>query len=179
VDDENGSPAMVGRVAWSPRVGIEIGFSAHHGAWNVFEEDGVRLDRRRDLTIGVADAELTVAGFRLSGEAAVARVDIPQGLRGVYAEAQRGFFVDLARDFGRGWIVTLPEGLFTAKVRVDWLDFDRDVTGDDVAQVGAGVNFRPTSDSVIKIDLVRGRSHDRFNNRSDHARLLASFATYF
>jgi hypothetical protein len=122
---------------------------------------------------------VTVAGFRVSGEAATGRVDIPDGLRGIYAESQGGFFVDLARDFGRGWITTLPEGLFTAKVRVDWLDFDRDVTGDDVAQVSAGVNFRPTSDSVIKLDLVRGRSHDRFNNRSEHARLLASFATYF
>ena len=179
VDDENGSPAVVGRVAWSPRVGIEVGVSAHHGAWNVFEEDGVVVDRRRDLTIGVLDAEVIVAGFRLSGEAARARVDIPEGLRGIYAEAQGGLFVDLARDFGRGWIATLPEGLFTAKVRVDWLDFDRDVTGDDVAQLSAGVNFRPTSDSVIKFDLVRGWSHDRFNNRSEHARLLASFATYF
>lgn len=179
VEDENGSPAVVGRVAWSPRVGAEIGVSTHHGAWNVFESEGVPLDRRRDLTIGVLDAEVTVAGFRVSGEAATARVDIPQGLRGIYAGSQRGLFADLTRDFGRGWIATLPEGFFTAKLRFDRIDLDSDVIGDDVTQVGAGVNFRPTSDSVIKLDLVRGRSRDRFNNPSDHARLLASFATYF
>lgn len=179
VEDENGSPAVVGRVAWSPRVGAEIGLSAHHGAWNVFESEGVVLDRRRDLTIGVVDAEVTVAGFRLSGEAATARVEIPQGLRGIYAGSQRGVFADLTRDFGRGWVRTLPGSFFTAKLRADRIDLDRDVIGDDVTQVGVGVNFRPTSDSVIKLDLVRGRSRDRFNNPSDHARLLASFATYF
>lgn len=179
VEDENGSPAVVGRVAWSPRVGLEIGVSGHHGAWNVFTEDGVRLDRRRNLSIAVIDAEVTVAGFRLSGEAATARIDIPEGLRGIYADAQRGVFADLTRDFGRGLIRTLPASFFTAKARVDYVDFDRDVTGDDVVQIGVGLNFRPTSDSVIKLDVVRGQSHDRFNNRGDHARLLASFATYF
>ncbi|HSA55324.1 MAG TPA: hypothetical protein VLE53_06445 [Gemmatimonadaceae bacterium] len=179
VEDENGSPAVVGRVAWSPRVGVEVGVSAHHGAWNVFESEGVRLDRRRDLTIGVVDAEVGVAGFRLSGEAATARVEIPQGLEGIYAGSQRGFFADLTRDFGRGWVATLPEAFFTAKLRFDRIDLDTGVIGDDVTQVSVGVNFRPTSDSVIKLDLVRGRSHDRFNNASDHARLLASFATYF
>lgn len=179
VEDENGSPAVVGRVAWSPSVGLEMGLSAHHGAWNVFSDEGVRIDRRRDLTIAVADAEVTVAGVRFTAEAATARVEIPDGLRGIYADAQHGLFVDAARDFGRGWLGTLPNSFFTVKLRLDYVDFDRDIAGDDVAQIGAGLNFRPTSDSVIKLDLVRGRSHDRFNNPAEHARLLASFATYF
>lgn len=179
VEDENGSPAMVGRVAWSPFVGLEFGVSAHHGAWNVFTDDGVRVDRRRNLTITVADAEATVAGIRLTAEAAAARIDVPEGLRGIYADRQRGFFVDAARDFGRGWLSTLPDGFLTAKLRLDYVDFDRGIIGDDVAQIGVGLNFRPTSDSVIKFDIVRGRAHDRFNNRAEHARLLASFATYF
>jgi hypothetical protein len=179
VEDENGSPAVVGRVAWSPRVGVELGASAHHGAWNVFEREGVRVDRRRDLTIGVLDAEVTIAGMRATGELAAARIDVPDALRGFYATSQRGFFLELARDVGRGWIRTVPGSLFTVKARVDHVDFDRHVIGDDVAQMTMGVNFRPTLDSVIKLDVARGRSRDRFNNPSDHFRLLASFATYF
>lgn len=46
VEDNNGSPAAVGRVAWSPGVGHELGASAHHGAYNVFTIDGLRVDRR-------------------------------------------------------------------------------------------------------------------------------------
>ena len=178
-DDQNASPAFVGRVAWSPATGYEIGLSTHHGAWNVFTLDGEQVDDRRDLTLGVVDGELTVAGVRLTGEAALARADIPPGLRGTYASRQAGFFVDLARDLGAGWIRTAPGSVFTLKARVDAIDFDTEAVGQHVRQASAGINFRPTSESVIKTELVRGWSYDQFNNRSDFVRLLASFATYF
>ena len=178
-DDQNASPAFVGRVAWSPATGYEIGLSTHHGAWNVFTLDGEQVDDRRDLTLGVVDGELTVAGVRLTGEAALARADIPPGLRGTYASRLAGFFVDLARDLGAGWIRTAPGSGFTLKARVDAIDFDTEAVGQHVRQASAGINFRPTSESVIKTELVRGWSYDQFNNRSDFVRLLASFATYF
>lgn len=178
-EDQNASPAVVGRLAWSPRTGVELGTSAHHGAWNVYRQDGEPVDDRRDLTLGVLDAEVAVAGVRVSGEAAWARVDLPAGLQGIYASRQSGVYVDLARDFGAGWIATAPRSVFTAKLRLDRVDFDTEAVGQHVEQVSAGLNFRPTSESVIKLDLVRGREFDRFNNRADFVRLLASFATYF
>jgi hypothetical protein len=178
-EDQNGSPAVVGRLAWSPAVGYEVGLSGHHGAWNRFSIDGTQVDERRDLTLGVVDAEVTLAGVRISGEGALARADIPPGLRGTYASRQAGWYVDIARDVGGGWIRTAPGSTFTLKARVDVIDLDADAVGQHVRQAGGGINFRPTSESVIKLELVRGWSYDRFNNRSDFARLLASFATYF
>lgn len=178
-EDQNSSPAFVGRLAWSPAVGYELGVSTHHGAWNVFTVDGNAVDDRRNLTLGVVDGEITLAGFRVSGEAAVARADIPPGLRGTYASRQAGWYVDLARDIGTGWIRTAPGSTFTLKARFDAIDLDTDAVGHHVRQAGAGINFRPTSESVIKMELVRGWGYDPFNNRSDFARLLASFATYF
>jgi hypothetical protein len=62
---------------------------------------------------------------------------------------------------------------------VDYADFDVEREGSDRAQFSVGVNFRPTRDTAIKLDYVRGRSRDEFNNRSEHAFLLASLATYF
>lgn len=178
-EDQNSSPALVGRLAWSPMVGAELGVSAHHGAWNVFSLDGTAVDERRDLTLGVVDGELTLLGVRVSGEAALARADIPPGLQGLYASRQAGFFLDVARDFGAGWVRTAPGSSFTLKARVDAIDLDTEAVGHHTRQVGAGINFRPTSESVVKMELVRGWSFDQFNNRSDFARLLASFATYF
>jgi hypothetical protein len=178
-EDQNSSPAFVGRLAWSPAVGYEVGVSGHHGAWNQFSIDGTEVDERRDLTLGVFDAEVTVAGFRFSGEGALARADIPPGLRGTYATRQAGWYLDVARDIGAGLIRTAPGSTFTLKARVDVIDLDADAVGQHVRQAGAGINFRPTSESVIKFELVRGWEYDRFNNRSDFARLLASFATYF
>ena len=178
-EDQNSSPAIVSRIAWSPAVGYELGVSGHHGAWNQFAIDGTQVDERRNLTIGVIDAEFTIAGVRISGEGALARADIPPGLRGTYASRQAGWYVDVVRDIGGGWIRTAPGSTFTLKARLDAIDLDSEAVGHHVRQAGAGINFRPTSESVIKLELVRGWGYDQFNNRRDFARLLASFATYF
>jgi len=179
VEDQNSSPAFVGRLAWSPSVGMELGVSGHHGAWNVFRTEGTVVDERRNLSLGVVDGEVTIAGFRLSGEAALARADIPPGLAGIYASRQAGWYLDLVRNFGAGWVPTAPGSVFALKVRFDAIDLDSDAVGQHVRQASAGVNFRPTSESVIKFELVRGWRFDPFNNRSDFARVLGSFATYF
>lgn len=179
VEDNNGSPALVGRVALSPAVGHEIGASVHHGAWNAFTIEGTPVDERRDLTIAVLDAETVIAGIVVGGELALASIDIPAGLAGIYASRQRGLYLDAAWSFGHGWVRAMPRSHFTAKLRYDRVDFDADRPGQSVRQVTAGINFRPTSDTVLKFDLVRGRSHDEFENPADHVRLLFSMATYF
>ena len=179
LEDNNGSPAFVGRLAVSPLPSTELGISAHHGAYNVFTSEGTQVDERRELSILALDAEARVVGVQLSGEAAVTSIDIPTGLEGVYADRQHGFYAEAVRPFGRGWMRTMPSSSFAAKVRVDYVDFDVDRVGQTTGQVSLGLNFRPTQDSVLKLDYVRGRERDEFNNRSDHAFLLFSLATYF
>ncbi|MGQ0562157.1 MAG: hypothetical protein ACT443_09820 [Gemmatimonadota bacterium] len=178
-EDNNGVPAFVGRIAWSPLAGYELGVSGHHGAYNVFNEEGTPIDEQRDLSIAVLDLEASALGVQLNGEAALARVDVPAGLHGIYAERQHGFYVEGIREFGRGWIRTMPASTFAAKARYDYVDFDTELAGSSTAQVTIGLNFRPTRDSALKLDYVRGRGRDEFNNRAEHAFLLASIATYF
>ena len=179
VEDNNGSPAVVGRMAWSPSVRHEFGLSAHHGAYNVFNVDGLNVDKRRNVTIAVLDAETSVLGVQLRGEAARALIDVPPGLVGIYASEQRGFYLEGVREVLRGAIRTLPGSAFAIKARFDYVDFDRSLVGTSIAQISAGVNFRPTEESVVKLDFVRGRGRDTFNNAAEHAFLLASIATYF
>jgi hypothetical protein len=178
-EDNNGSPAVVGRLAWSPGVDHEIGVSAHHGAYNVFNVEGTRVDERRDLTIAVIDFETRLFGTVLSGEAARANIDIPPGLRGVYAAKQRGWYVEAVREVAHGLVRTMPASAFALKARWDYVKFDAEIPGESAGQVTVGVNFRPTRDSAIKFDYVRGRGRDRFNNLAQHAFILGSIATYF
>ncbi|MEX2177672.1 MAG: hypothetical protein WD801_03110 [Gemmatimonadaceae bacterium] len=178
-EDNNGSPAFVGRLAFSPAVDHEIGVSAHHGAWNVFNLEGTAVDERRDLTIAVLDAETRVFGTTISGEGAVARIDVPPGLVGIYASEQYGWYVEAVREFGSGLIRTMPSSAFAIKARWDYVKFDGGMDGESAGQFTAGLNFRPTRDSALKFDFVRGRGRDRFNNLAQHAFVLASLATYF
>ena len=178
-EDNNGSPAVVGRVAWSPGSDHEIGVSAHHGAYNVFNLEGARVDERRDLTISVIDAETRFLGTTFSGEAALARIDVPPGLVGIYAGRQHGWYVEAVRELGQGLVRTMRESSFALKARWDYVKFDADIAGESAGQITVGANFRPTRESALKLDYVRGRGRDRFNNRADHAFVLASLATYF
>lgn len=179
MEDNNGSPAFVGRLAWSPSVDHEIGLSAHHGAYNVFNLEGTQIDERRDLTIRVVDVETRILGTVISGEAALANIDVPPGLVGIYASRQRGWYLEAVREMGRGLVRTMPASSFALKARWDYVKFDVDIPGESAGQVTVGANFRPTRDSAIKFDYVRGRGRDRFNNLARHAFLLASLATYF
>ena len=178
-EDGNASPAAVGRLAWSPRLGYELGVSGHRGAYNVFLLDGEQVEERRDLAIWAVDAEATIAGVEVSGEAVAANLDIPSGLEEIYAAAQRGLYVQAVRDFGRGWVRTMPRSFFEVGARYDMVDFDSEFLGDTVRRTTLGLNFRPTEDAVLKFDYVRGQTRDRFNNLGEEAGFLFSIATYF
>jgi hypothetical protein len=179
LEDDNSSPSVVGRLALAPRAGWEVGVSAHHGAYNLHRAEGLELDERRDLTILVLDLEMGLVGLRLQGEGALAALDLPPALAGVFADRQRGFYLEAIKDFGAGWIRTMPTSTFALGLRLDAVDFDGDRRGDSVERVTLGLNFRPTSDTALKLGYLRGRSHDRFNNRSQDAALVFSLATYF
>ena len=178
-EDENASPAFVARTALSPRVGYELGLTVHHGAYNVFDADGLAVDERRDLTIWVVDAEFAPLGVRLNGEWVLVSIDVTPGLTDVYAGHQSGFYWEAVRDFGSGWVRNMPRSYFSVGARWDHVDFDTDAVGDDVSQLSLGLNFRPTSETVLKLDYLRGWSDDGFNNRAHHAGVLFSVATYF
>ncbi len=178
-EDNNNAPSVVGRVAWSPQAGQELGLSGHVGAYNVFEVDGERVDDRRDLTIWALDGELDVGPVELSGEAALALIDIPPSLEGLLAEKQQGLYVDAVYPFWRGKVRHIPSSFFTARARLDVLDLDANLDGDSVKQISLGVGFHPTRDTALKLDYVRGQGRDRFNNSAEFARVLFSFASYF
>jgi hypothetical protein len=178
-EDGNSSPAFAGRVAWSPSLAVEVGVSGHHGAYNVFEREGVRVDARRNVSVFALDGEWIVPGLRIAGEAAAARVELPPSFEGLFAGRQRGAYLEVVREIRKGFQRGLPNSLIALKLRGDAVDFDTQVTGDAIAQFSVGANYRPTPDTVLKFEFVRGRAWDRFNNASQFAKLLASVATYF
>lgn len=178
-ENRNRALSVVGRVAFSPGPAIEVGLSGMHGRYNESTRDGETIDEARHASVGALDWELDGGAFRLAGEAALAEVDIPAPLEGLLASRQWGGYTDLVVPFGRGWLASLPRSVFEAKARLDYVDFDRDIPGDDGWRVSAGINFRPTSDTAFKLDYFRGRGHDRFNNPADRAGILFSAATYF
>ncbi len=178
-EDNNSAPSFVGRVTYSPNLGFELGLSGYTGPYNQFQSEGARLDERRNVNLWVLDFEGSLLGFEFSGEGGFGNVDIPPTLIGTLASDQAGFYLDILRDFGHGWISTMAQSHFSVGARLESVDFNRDIEGDDTRQISLGFNFRPNAESVYKFNYVRGRTTDSFNNAAQFSKLLFSVATYF
>jgi hypothetical protein len=178
-EDANASPAFVSRVEWSPHFRSAFGLSGYVGAYNVSTLEGLEVDDRRDVTVGVLDVEQPIGPVVLTGEGALVHVEIPPTLEGLFASRQSGAYLQIAWRFGSRWVDTMPGSSFTLAARLDGVDFDEDLAGDSVRSLTLGVNFRPVPESAIKLALVRGETRDRFNNLAAFARMQLGIATYF
>lgn len=178
-ENNNRRPAWTGRLSFSPSIDLDFGLSGLHGQYNESTLDGETIDEGRTVSVLALDWEVDQGRFLIAGEAALADIEIPRSLVGLFATRQWGVYTDVVVPFGSGWIGTMPRSRFEAKARIDYVDFDRDLAGDDAVRFSIGINFRPTADTAFKLDYFKGRTHDRFNNPADEAGILISAATYF
>ena len=178
-EDNNQNPAVVGRVGVSPHPSVEVGVSGHTGSYNVHTLDGLEVDEKRSLIIFALDGEFRWDRFELLGEYARASVEIPDSLIGLQAENQQGLYLQGNVHFLKGLIKVLPESIFTGVVRYGRVDFDTNVDGDSQNRLTLGLNFRPTEDTVFKLDYQYNWLRDGFNLEARSAGLLFSVATYF
>lgn len=177
--DNNQNLAVVGRIGVSPHPLVEVGISGHTGSYNVHSLDGLAVDEERSLTILVLDGAFRWNRFELLGEYARASVDIPDQLIGLQAEHQQGLYLQGNVHFLKGLIRVLPESVFTGVVRYGLVDFDTNVDGDSQNRLTLGLNFRPTEDTVFKLDYQYNWLRDGFNLEARRAAFLFSAATYF
>lgn len=178
-EDNNPAPSFVGRLAYSPLYQLELGFSAHTGPYNRYKVAEFFVDERRNLTIFAFDWEYTGDVFDFLGEYAHASINIPPSLRGLYAQKQQGIYAQVNYRFGHRWLWALAQAHFAAIVRYDFVDFDADLGGDAQQRLSVGLNFRPTSDTVFKLDYHYDWSWSRVNVAEKGAGINFSVGTYF
>ena len=178
LEDNNNRPAWVGRLGFSPAASQEVGLSVHTGPYNTWMAEDLTIDEKRNLSILALDWEWTWNRFDLLGEYARASIDVPAETA-IFAESQEGVYVQANARFGRGLVSRLPDSNFTAVVRLGEVDFDADASGDSQRRLTLGCNFRPTPDTVFKLDYQRNSSTDPFDNEVKGAALLFSVASYF
>lgn len=178
-EDANASPAVVGRIEWSLNRHAALGVSGYHGAYNVYRADGLDVDERRDVTVGVLDFDAPSGPIHWSGEYAVVQVDVPPTLPGLFAARQAGAHLVGAWRFGERWIASMPGSSFTLAARAEAVDFDRDLAGDSIRALALGLNFRPVPETAIKLGYERGETRDRFNNLATFAGIRLGLASYF
>jgi len=188
--DNNNGKSVVGRLAFSPMLGIEIGGSGYYGNYSPINY--------RPLSIWAVDWTLQRGPFELIGEAAWAYARdnskdlfgnpapdptfaghlLPQRMGGYYVQANYHFMPEALKRWAPSHFK--DSSTFTGVVRWDDVNTNRDVAGGpgDVQRLTFGLNFRPVEDTVFKIDY-QFNFEDGKANRINNDALLLSVATYF
>lgn len=176
--DKNGIPALAWRVALRSR-DRELGLAAQSGQYNQTKVNGVKVDDARWVHVIVADGRTTLAGFRLFSEAAYVSVDVPPGLRALFAQHQWGASLEAVRTLFdplfRGW----QGSAVTAGIRADAVDFDRSIQGDSRSRLSASLSLHSRPLAVTRLGWYYEIRRDRFNNATPLAGLTFTAATYF
>ena len=193
--DNNTNFAIVGRVAYSPFLGLELGASFHTG----------NIDDRNEnrMTIKALDWTYQRGPFELVGEYGHASIerdglldngteksDVMAGdMWGYYVEPRYHFMPQFLKDLAP--TIFRDDSTFTAVLRWGQIDVNSPT---NVANEGdvrrtrltPGLNFRYTEDTVFKIEYQFNEEHGRRINAGDprgtdqsNDSLVFSVATYF
>ena len=186
-EDNNGSPAVSGRVALRrPSLG-EVGLSYYGGYYNAFRAEGTEVDERRWLGIAALDFGAGVRGAEVRGELAYAAVDVPDGMVEIFGDRQWGGHVDVVVPVWRPRLLDYENAVLSIALRLDRVDYNRgtftstgDPIRDDVTALVPGVSFRPAGGTVFRLNYRWHWIRDFAGNPTSHmAGFQLGFATYF
>src|SRR6266571_4872220 len=187
--DNNNGKAVVGRVAFSPILGIEVGGSGYFGTYDPAS--------KRPLAIWAADWTFQRGPFELIGEAAwvYARDNskdlngtpfldptspaghlLPQRMDGYYVQGNYHFLPQFLRRWAPSYFT--EASTFTAVVRWDQINTNSEFSDTKRERLTFGLNFRPVEDTVFKVDY-QFNFEDGKNNFIRNDGLVLSVATYF
>jgi hypothetical protein len=153
--DNNEEKSLVGRLNYSPFLGLDLGGSFHVGAYDDAGD--------HNLSIFAVDASYNRGPFDFMGEFASASVD------GVAADSRSGYYAQVGYHFLPGPLPQFPNSIFTASFRYDHLDLDIS----DETRLTFGLNFRPEEETVMKLD------YEIYDQDEDRSGLIFSVASYF
>lgn len=186
-EDNNGSPAISGRIALrAPALG-EVGISYYGGYYNSFRVEGIDVDERRWLGITAVDFGATLGPADVRGEFAYASIDVPEGMVEIFGDTQWGAHIDVLLPLWHPRLAGYPTAVVTAGLRLEKVDYNvgtfsstgRSI-GDEVTALVPGISFRPTADTVFRANYRYHWSRDFPGNPTSRmAGFQFGFATYF
>ena len=180
-DNYNESPGVVGRVAFSPFIGLEVAGSAYTS----------RYDENNDnrLTISALDFTYQKGPFEFLGEGAYAFIDtnefaessgITDDMWGYYLEARYHFMPSILKSLSPK--IFTENSTFTGVLRWDQVQTAGLDDGESVHwlrnRVTPGLNYRYTEDTVFKLDYQINMEEKDMPGIANNA-FLFSVATYF
>ncbi|MCS3795452.1 hypothetical protein [Niastella sp. OAS944] len=185
----NGSPLFTGKVAVKNRKIGEIGLSYMGGIYNKYEDDGLVLDKKRQLNVFAVDFNTTLPKTNtfINGEWAWVHVDVPDTYTEQFGRKQQGGYVDIVQPVIKKPMMGFENAVLNLALRLEYVDWNKGTfksTGgnisDDVFAIVPAVSFRPTAQTVIRFNYRRHTQHDLLGNPpAKLGGFQFGFSTYF
>jgi hypothetical protein len=169
----SGEPLITAKVAVENDVLGEMGLSYMGGVYNKYQDGGVVIDDKRRCDVFAIDYNTTLPKLdtRIVGEWAWIFVDVPPTYSQQFGKEQRGGFVDIVQPVLRGDIFGWSNAVVNVACRLEYVDWNvgtfRETGGniaDDLWSVMPAVSFRPTAETVIRLNYRYQKHRDILGN---------------
>jgi hypothetical protein len=185
----NGSPLLTAKAALRKNNIGELGISYMGGVYNKFQDDGIVLDKKRRVDVLALDFNTTLPVVKtwINAEWSWIMVDVPGTYSQQYARRQEGGFVDIVQPILHTNIFGFETSVVNVAVRAEYVDWNKsrfNETGarihDDFAAIVPGLSWRPTSQTVVRLNYRYQWQTDIFGNRPARtAGFQCGFSSYF
>lgn len=188
-ESSNGQPLTTGKIAIRRNKIGELGISYMGGIYNKFEDDGLVLDEKRRLNVFALDFNTTLPRSQtcIVAEWAWINIDIPETYSQQFGDKQHGGFMDIVQPILKRDLLGFRNSVLSAACRVEYVDWnvghftetDTNI-GDNVWAITPGFSYRPTSQTVIRINYRRQWQKDLLDNpASKTAGIQFGISSYF
>jgi len=170
-----------------PLVG-EWGLSMMTGAYNDWKLEGMMVDDKRLVKVLALDWHLRMSrGTDIRAELASIAVDVPSSYGQQYGSQQSGVFIDVVQPLFIGKVLSWSDAVLSAAIRLDWVDWNQGQfveTGDNIADdlwaITPALTFKPSAETVIRLNYRRQAQRDIFSNpAAQGASWMLGLSTYF
>jgi hypothetical protein len=188
-ESSNGQPLLTAKVALRNKTIGELGISYMGQVYNKFQDDGLKLDDKRRLHVWALDFNTTLPLTKtwINAEWAWVSVDVPETFSQQYGQKQMGGFIDFVQPIVRRTILGFERSVINAAFRAEYVDWNKgnfNETGttiyDDFVSIIPGISWRPTSQTVVRLNYRYNWQTDLFGNPASRtAGFQFGFASYF
>ena len=160
-ESSNGEPLLTGKIAVRHNKVGEIGLSYMGGIYNTYEEDGLILDDKRRLNVYAIDFNTTIPVSKtfIVGEWVWINIDVPSTFSQQFGDQQKGGFVDFVQPILTGDLFGFDNASFNVAMRLEYVDWNDGAfretggdIGDEIWAIVPAVSFRPTAQTVIRLN---------------------------
>lgn len=188
-ESASGEPLFTGKVAVRHNTIGELGLSYMGGVYNKYQDDGIRLDEKRSVNIWAIDFNTTLPALNtfITAEWAWIKVNVPETYSQQYGNKQQGGFIDIVQPIIKRNILGWKNATLNLACRLEYVDWNvgrfKETNGniaDDLWSIMPAISFRPTSETVLRLNYRYQKQKDLLGNPpSVTSGLSFGISTYF